>query len=60
MGAMVCNVGVYMVEIWVLSLFFNFFVGAAAPTKFSVAPPLVSCNVAGRALIDIRTMQRFK
>jgi len=27
-GAMVCNVGVYMVEIWVLSLFFNFFVSS--------------------------------
>jgi hypothetical protein len=29
-----------MVEIWVLSLFFIFFVGTAALTKFSIAPPL--------------------
>jgi hypothetical protein len=31
--------GAYMTEIWILSLFFKFFVGAAAPTKFTVAPP---------------------
>jgi hypothetical protein len=32
-------VGAYMVEIWALSLFFKSFVGVAAPTEFSIAPP---------------------
>lgn len=42
-GARLPLLGAYMVEIWVLTLFFSFlffFVGAAAPTKFSIAPPL--------------------